>query len=310
MTLNALFAARLDRWDHYKDVLPKAFKAAGVEVHLALDIAPEEVDYIIYAPNSELQDFTPFTRLKAVLNLWAGVEKITGNTTLKAPLTRMVDFGLQQGMVEWVTGHTLRHHLGMDAHIINPTHAWQPATPPLSRDRRVTVLGIGELGMACAEALSGLGFDVAGWSRTPKTHDKITCFSGTSGLSDALAHGQICILLLPSTPETENLLNAETLALMPKGSFIINPGRGPLIDDDALLAALDTGQIAHATLDVFRVEPLPVAHPFWAHPQVTVTPHIAAETRAETCAEVVAENIRRNEAGEPLLHLVDRAAGY
>ena len=310
MTLNALFAARPDRWDHYKDVLPKAFKAAGVEVHLALDIAPEEVDYIIYAPNSELQDFTPFTRLKAVLNLWAGVEKITGNTTLHAPLTRMVDFGLQQGMVEWVTGHTLRYHLGMDAHIINPTHAWQPATPPLSRDRRVTVLGIGELGMACAEALAGLGFDVAGWSRTPKTHDKITCFSGTSGLKDALAHGQICILLLPSTPETENLLNAETLALMPKGSFIINPGRGPLIDDTALLAALDTGQIAHATLDVFRVEPLPAAHPFWAHPKVTVTPHIAAETRAETCAEVVAENIRRNEAGEPLLHLVDRAAGY
>jgi glyoxylate/hydroxypyruvate reductase A len=97
---------------------------------------------------------------------------------------------------------------------------------------------------------------------------------------------------------------------MPRGSFIINPGRGPLIDDDALLEALDSGQIAHATLDVFRVEPLPQAHPYWAHPNVTVTPHMAAETRAETCAEVVAENIRRNEAGEPLLHLVDRAAGY
>lgn len=310
MTLNALFAATPARWDAYKNVLPEAFKAAGVNVHLSRQIAPEEVDYIIYAPNSELQDFTPFTRLKAVLNLWAGVEKITGNPTLKAPLTRMVDFGLQQGMVEWVTGHALRYHLGMDAHIINPSHAWVPTPPPLSRDRRVTVLGIGELGMACAEALAGLGFDVAGWSRAPKTHARITCFSGEAGLKDALAHGQICILLLPLTPDTENLLDAETLALMPKGSFIINPGRGPLIDDTALLAALDAGQIAHATLDVFRVEPLPAAHPFWTHPQVTVTPHIAAETRPETCAEVVAENIRRNEAGEPLLHLVDRAAGY
>jgi glyoxylate/hydroxypyruvate reductase A len=310
MTLNALFAARPERWDQYKDVLPEAFKAAGLDVHLALDIAPEEVDYIVYAPNSDVKDFTPFTRLKAVLNLWAGVEAITNNETLKVPLTRMVDFGLQQGMVEWVVGHTLRHHLGMDAQIVNPAHEWAPATPPLSRDRGVTVLGIGELGLACAEALVQLGFNVAGWSRSPKTHDKVTCYSGDDGLKAALEHGEICILLLPSTPATQNILNAESLSFMPRGSFIINPGRGPLIDDDALLAALDSGQIAHATLDVFRVEPLPQAHPYWAHPNVTVTPHMAAETRAETCAEVVAENIRRNEAGEPLLHLVDRAAGY
>lgn len=310
MTLNALFAARPERWDQYKDVLPQAFDAAGLDVHLALDIAPEEVDYIVYAPNSDLTDFTPFTRLKAVLNLWAGVEAITNNQTLKVPLTRMVDFGLQQGMVEWVVGHSLRHHLGMDAQIVNPSRAWAPVTPPLSRDRRVTVLGIGELGLACAEALAALGFRVAGWSRSPKTHDKIICYSGQDGLKAALAHGEICILLLPSTPATQNILDAESLALMPRGSFVINPGRGTLIDDDALLSALDSGQIAHATLDVFRVEPLPQEHPYWAHPKVTVTPHMAAETRAETCAEVVAENIRRNEAGAPLLHLVDRAAGY
>jgi glyoxylate/hydroxypyruvate reductase A len=97
---------------------------------------------------------------------------------------------------------------------------------------------------------------------------------------------------------------------LPQGAVIVNPGRGPLIDDAALLAALDSGHLGHATLDVFRVEPLPADHPFWAHPRVTVTPHIASETRPETAAQVIAENIRRGEAGEPLLHVVDRSAGY
>jgi glyoxylate/hydroxypyruvate reductase A len=116
--------------------------------------------------------------------------------------------------------------------------------------------------------------------------------------------------LLPDTPATTNILNAETLALLKRGSFVINPGRGPLIDDDALIAALDDGQITHATLDVFRIEPLPVDHPFWAHPNVTVTPHIASTTRPDTASRIIAENIARNEAGHGLANLVDRSAGY
>jgi glyoxylate/hydroxypyruvate reductase A len=118
------------------------------------------------------------------------------------------------------------------------------------------------------------------------------------------------VLLLPNTPETENVMDARTLALLAPGAVLINPGRGTLIDDGALLAALDSGPIGHATLDVFRQEPLPPEHPFWAHPKVTVTPHIASETRPETAAEVIAENVRRGEAGEPFLHLVDRDRGY
>lgn len=310
MSVNVLFAALPDQWDSYRDPLTTALGEAGVRATLATDLPPAEVDYIVYAPNSLVQDFTPYTRLKAVLNLWAGVENVVGNPTLRVPLARMVDHGLTQGMVEWVTGHVLRHHLGMDAHIRGQDGIWRKTIPPLAQDRRVTILGMGALGRACAEALNGLGFPVTGWSRSPRDLPGIACLSGDMGLREALRRADILVLLLPLTPETANLLNAARLALLPRGAVIVNPGRGALIDDDALLAALDAGQIGHATLDVFRTEPLPPDHPFWAHPAVTVTPHIASETRNESASRVIAENIRRGEAGEPYLHLVDRARGY
>lgn len=310
MTLNVLFAGRPDRWQEYQAALNPRFSKAGLEVNLGLDLPADEVDYIIYAPNGPVQDFTSFTRLKAVLNLWAGVEKVVANPTLRVPLTRMVDRGLERGMVEWVTGHVLRYHLGMDAQIVNPTREWRPVVPPLAADRKVAILGLGELGGACAKALCNLGFAVTGWSRNPKQIKGITCLSGEDGLIQALQNSEILVLLLPQTPQTENLMDTGRLALMPKGAFLINPGRGTLIDDDALLAALNKGHIAHATLDVFRTEPLPQDHPYWAHDRVTVTPHIAAETRAGTSADIVVENIRRNEAGEDMLFLVDRDAGY
>lgn len=310
MTVNVLFAAGETRWRHYAEVLPDAIRAAGVEARVGTDMAAGDVDYIVYAPDSALQDFRPYTRCKAVLNLWAGVEGIVGNSTLTQPLTRMVDAGLKEGMVEWVTGHVLRHHLGMDAHIVNPDHRWQPDAPPLARDRTVTVLGLGELGRACAAALAALNFRLRGWSRTARDLPGVDCHAGPDGLRAALTGAEIVVLLLPDTPGTENTLNAETLALLGPGAAVLNPGRGPLIDDDALLAALGTGQVGHATLDTFRIEPLPRDHPFWAHPGVTVTPHIASETRPATASEVVAENIRRSEAGEPLRYLVDRTRGY
>lgn len=308
---NILFAAGPDLWAEYEAPLRTALDATGLDYRLACEADPESVDYVVYAPGSWLQDFTSYTRLKAVLNLWAGVEKITGNPTLTVPLARMVDEeGLTQGMVEYVTGHVLRHHLGMDAYIENPEQAWRPVVPPLAGERPVGILGLGTLGLACAEALSALGFPVSGWSRSPKTVAGITTLHGSDGLSEALENAEILVLLLPDTPATRDLLDTERLAQLPRGAVIVNPGRGPLIVDDALIAALDSGQIAHATLDVFRTEPLPAEHPFWAHPKVTVTPHIASETRVPSASRVIAENIRRGEAGEPLLHLVDRAAGY
>ncbi len=311
MTINVLFAARPERWDIYEQPLRTAFSEAGLtDVHLATDMPPETVDYIVCAPNGSVQDFSPYTRAKAVLNLWAGVEDIVNNPTLTQPLARMVDDGLTRGMVEWVTGHTLRHHLGTDLHVLNQDGVWRKDVPPLACDRPVTILGLGALGRACGEALAALGFPVTGWSRSQKDVKGLTCLSGEDGLHKALSTAQILILLLPHTPETENTLNADTLARLPEGAVILNPGRGTLIDDDALLAALDAGQIGHATLDTFREEPLPPEHPYWAHPRITVTPHIASETRPASAARVIAENIRRGESGEPLLHLVDRDLGY
>lgn len=306
--INVLFSARPQLWDVYHDLLIEACAAKGIEIKLGTDIPAEQVDYIIFAPNPSLTDFTPFTRCKAVLSLWAGVESIAPNTTLTQPLCRLVDTGLTQGMVEWVTGHVLRHHLGMDQQIKNQNGKWAPIAPPLSKDRPVTILGLGELGAACAKALVQLGFPVTGWSRTPKSIDGVRCLSGSP--IEALKDAQIAVLLLPLTSQTENTLNADALNAMANGAYVINPGRGALIDDDALLEALNSGQIAHATLDVFRVEPLPADHPYWAHPNVTVTPHIASETRPETAVEQIAENLRRAETGEPLLNLVDRTRGY
>jgi len=172
------------------------------------------------------------------------------------------------------------------------------------------MLGLGELGAACAQTLASLNFRVSGWSRRPKEIAGVRTFSGEEGLRSVLSRAEIVVLLLPLTPETEDLLDADRLELLPEGAVIVNPGRGPLIDDDALISSLDRGHIAHATLDVFREEPLPPEHPFWAHPKVTVTPHVASETRPRTASRTIAENVRRGEAGEALLHVVDRARAY
>ncbi|WP_170589588.1 2-hydroxyacid dehydrogenase [Ruegeria arenilitoris] len=310
MSVNVLFSARPALWPVYEPLLNTGLADAGIKATIATDLPPDQVDYIVYAPNGGLLDFTPFTRAKAVLSLWAGVEKIASNDTLTVPLARMVDHGLTQGMTEWVVGHVLRYHLGMDRHITVQDGVWAPDPPPLATQRSVCVLGLGALGRAAARALAALNFNVTGWSRLAKDVSGVTCLHGSDGLRVALSQAEILVLLLPETVATENTLNADTLALLPKGARILNPGRGPLIDDEALLQALNTGQVGHATLDVFRTEPLPPDHPYWAHPNVTVTPHIASETRPETAAQVICQNIQRSESGRPLLHLVDRALGY
>ncbi len=310
--INLLFNVTPSVLEEYRDPILAALQRKSIDARAGLldDIAPADADYIIHATGGPITDFAPFINTRAVLSLWAGVEKIVGNTTLTQPLCRMVDDGLRQGMVEWVVGHVLRAHLGMDRYVREKPRAWEQHVPPLATDRSVTVLGLGELGSAAATALAQLGFRVTGWSRSPRDVAGVHCLAGADSLPQALASAEILVGLLPQTPETIDLLNAERLALLPKGSFIVNAGRGTLIVDDALIAALDSGQVAQATLDVFRTEPVPQDHPFWAHPGVTISPHIAAATRASTAAEKIAENVVRAESGEPLLHVVDRTLSY
>jgi glyoxylate/hydroxypyruvate reductase A len=310
--INLLFNVTPALFADYRESIRGALAHRGIEADLGLvgDIAPADVDYIIHATGGPIADFSPFSNARAVLSLWAGVEKIVGNTTLTQPLCRMVDDGLRRGMVEWVVGHTLRAHLGIDRYVCEKPLTWEQHVPPLATERSVTVLGLGELGSAAATALAQLGFRVTGWSRSPRGVPDVRCLAGAQNLQDALASAEILIGLLPQTPETIDLLDAERLNMLPKGSHIINAGRGTLIDDSALLAALDSGQVAQATLDVFRTEPVPPDHPFWSHPGVTISPHVAAATRVATASGKIAENIARAEGGQPLLHVVDRTLSY
>ena len=307
-----LFASQ--KWPEYKNFLKNAFNSNGLdfnEITTDQKIDPDTVEFIIYSPDSSLKDFSPFKNMKAVLNLWAGVEDIIHNKTLTKPLIRLVDVGMKQGMVEWCLAHVLRHHLLTDIHVKNQDGIWRSNTvPPLATEVNVGILGLGALGTAVATALSGIGFKVKGWSQTPKMITNVESFSGEDGLPRVLESAQILILLLPLTPKTKFMMNSQTLNLLPKDAVIINPGRGHLINDDDLLESFDSGHISHATLDVFSKEPLPATHPYWKHPKVTVTPHIAAHTRPRSSVNTIAESILKIRRGETPTGLVDPTKSY
>lgn len=298
-------------------VFPPALEAAVAQVRRPLrvvpDAAPDEVDYLVWNVDSGVTDFSPFTKLRAILNTWAGVEGVVGRVRWPAhvPLVRMVEPGMNEGMAEYFTAHVLRYHLDIDrAQAQSAAGLWEKWEPPLARQRAVGLLGLGALGTAAAAMLAPIGFRLLGWSRTPKELPGVDCRHGSEGLREVLDRAEILVLVMPLTPATENLLNAETLSLLPQGACLINAGRGALIDDDALLQALASGRIRHATLDVFREEPLPPEHPFWRHPGITVTPHIAAITRPATAAEAIVAQIGRDLDGLALQHVVDPARGY
>ncbi|MDN5569588.1 MAG: glyoxylate/hydroxypyruvate reductase A [Paracoccus sp. (in: a-proteobacteria)] len=298
------FSASPASWDEWAPAL----RAADPAIDLHRDGDPASFDAIIYAPGGDIIDFTPYVNVRLIQSLWAGVERIVTNDTLTQPLARMVDPGLAQGMAEYCTGWAMRAHLGMDGYAQDGT--WRNGQiPPLAAERPITILGVGELGRATAAMLGAIGFPVTGVSASGRPVAGIT-MRPLADLDDVLAASQILICLLPDTAQTRNLLDACRLSRLPQGAWVINPGRGTLIDDDALLAGLAMGRPAHAVLDVFRSEPLPAGHPFWGNPAITVTPHIAADTRPETAAKVAVENLARAMNGQPVGNLVDRSKGY
>ncbi len=254
-----------------------------------------------------------FPNLKVLFSLGAGVEHLLVDATVArdVPIVRMVDVGLRAGMVEFVLMRILHYHRRMPEYSAFQQQArWMPLGQKPAGEQCVGIMGLGALGGAVAKALVPFGFDTAGWSRTPKEIDGITCFDGDDGLTPFLNRTDILICLLPLTRATRNILNRELLAALPTGACVINVARGNHLVDEDLLAALDSGHIAGATLDVFRDEPLPADHPFWSHPKINLFPHIAAQTHADTSARDVADNIRRFRNGEELRHVVDKARGY
>ncbi|UEM02937.1 glyoxylate/hydroxypyruvate reductase A [Skermanella rosea] len=270
-----------------------------------------EIDYALaWRPPAGVLGRLP--NLKVIFSLGAGVDGVLSDPELPdKPLVRMVEPGLTEGMTEYVVLQVLHWHRQTEAYRAQQERReWRQLGQKLARERRVGVLGLGVLGADAARVLKELRFDVAGWSRSPKDLPGVTCFHGAAGLPAFLARTEILVCLLPLTPETAGILNWETLAALPRGACIINVARGGHVDESDLLAELDSGHIAGASLDVFAEEPLAPDHPFWSHPRVIVTPHVAAVTHARTAAGHIAEQIRRFEAGLPLQDVIDRARGY
>ncbi len=254
-----------------------------------------------------------FSNLKCIFSIGAGVDHLLKDPDLPdgVPIVRMVEPELTQGMTEYVTMHVLRYHREVPAlEQQQRDRVWHELIAPTAPSRKVGLLGLGVLGQDSARVLHALKFDLACWSRTPKRVEGVQSFHGAEGLDAFLARTEILVCLLPLTPETEGILNRDLFAKLPRGACLINAGRGGHQVEDDILEALASGQLAGATLDVFRTEPLPADSPFWAHPKVTLTPHIASVTQQVSAIEHVVANIRRIEAGEAPLNTVDRDMGY
>jgi len=274
------------------------------------DPAEVEIAFVARPPAGAL---ATLPNLKLTVSMWVGVDTMIEDPTQPrhVPLTAMVDPGMTQLMTESVMLHVLALHRQLATYREQQSRSeWKVLKQPLAGDRKVGILGLGSLGADAGLKLASLGFDVAGWSRSPKDLPGIQSFAGETALTPFLTRTEILVSLLPLTPDTFEIINAAFLARLPKGAGFINVARGAQVKDEDLLAALDIGHISHAILDVFHVEPLPTEHRYWTHPRVTVMPHIAAHSPPESCVNSAKETVRLFRAGLPLPNQVDFEAGY
>jgi glyoxylate/hydroxypyruvate reductase len=306
-----LFRSNADSAEHWRTALARAMP--DLETRFWPEVGdPAEIDVaLVWKPPTGMLASLP--NLKMIASLGAGVDHIFNDPELPAgvPIVRLVDPYMVRAMTEYIVFQVLRLHRQDMAYARQQRQGiWKDHFQPNAEERRVGVLGLGLYGSDAALRLKSLGFDVAGWSRTPKTIEGVRCFAGEIGLREMLGQSEIVVCLLPLTNATENLLRAETFALMPRGAAIVNVGRGRHLVEEDLIPALDSGQLSAAALDVFRTEPLPASHPFWRHERISLTPHVAAATNPVTAAPIVAENIRRLREGKPLRDVVDPAQQY
>lgn len=258
-------------------------------------------------------EFNQFVNLKCIASMGAGVDNILIDPNLPpgVPITRIVDPSMAQSMSEYVVMAVLNYC--RNARFFRDREAegvWKPVIPKLVAKETVGILGMGQLGLHAAHKLQALGFAVAGWRRSNQAVAGVDTYSGPDQFDAFLEVSRILVNMLPLTAETRNILNRDTFAHLPQGAYVINVARGAQLVETDLLAAIDAGQLSGACLDVFQTEPLPADHPFWQHPAITVTPHIASLTNPAAVIPQIIKNYRRVLAGQEVLHRVSRQKGY
>ena len=295
----------------WQNALQQAMPDANMRVWYEGDTAPADYALVWKPPAAMLRGRTD---LKAIFNLGAGVDAIlqlADALPAGVPVIRLDDAGMGVQMAEFVAHAVLRYFRRLDDYATqNQQQVWRFLTPYEKKDFSIGVLGLGVLGNRIIDALRGFDFPLNGWSRTQKNVTGVNCYAGHDQLDQFLKASKVLVVILPLTNETENLLDKAKLAQLPKGAYVINVARGAHLIENDLLDLIHQGHIAGATLDVFREEPLPPAHPFWQEPRITITPHISALTMRDESARQIATKIQALQAGQAIAGLVDPSRGY
>jgi glyoxylate/hydroxypyruvate reductase len=297
--------------EHWQGALAAALPEERVLCQLS-EVQRAAVDVAVVAnpPPGSLQGLP---RLALVQSLWAGVDRLLADPTLPAevPVARMVDPAMNTAMAQTALWAVLSWHRDFFRYVRQQAAAqWRPWPQRRADELEVVVLGLGQMGAEVARTLQAAGYRVQGWRRQAGPALGVPAGHGEAALAPLLAQAQVLINLLPLTPATSGLLNAGLFAQLPRGAALLNLARGAHLVEADLLAALASGQLGHAVLDVFGSEPLPADHTFWRHPQITVLPHVAAQTDVRSAAQVVAQQVRAWRAGQPLQHRVLRDRRY